>query len=137
MTNGRGIHPKAKTWRSFMPKRGNGGVPYQEDVDAFVQAAKAEPEIRQKVLSELREVSHSPIAILLGMLSAGLTSLGVIVAIVGKSVQSDADALLQLLYGVGGGVLAIVVLTFILLIWAQARTRHAQTWLRAYEDALP
>lgn len=124
-----------------MPKRGNGGVPQQLDVDRFVDAIRGKPELRQKVIGELRESAHEQAGLQLGMVVAAISIFAIILGLgpnpstslaQGGSVESfvtfvaSVVACLLVFFAVCTGVLTFV----------QGRTRHAISYLAAYEEGI-
>ena len=117
-----------------MPKRGNGGVPLIRDIVFFLEVARFNEKLRLKVLSELRERAHGAGSAAASIASLSLTTLAIAVTLVvnlgGTSLSGDLYIFLARAILVNFAFLGVV------LIWGQARARHAASWLAAYEDAL-
>jgi len=132
---------EAKAWRQYVSQWGNGGVPKQRDVEAFMRDTESNLELRQKVLGELRERAHGQASLQLGIVSAGLAVFAIFIGLTpapstwieqGVSVQEISTRYGQLI----GCVLAVFVIGLTTAVFHQQRARHATSYLAAYQEAL-
>lgn len=107
-------------WEQYMPKPGNGGVPTAVEVDAFVGAARANRELRVKVLSELRDRKDGTAATLFTIVTAVYAS-----AAVAFTDQFPLWPPFSVM---------VVALFGLVTIGAVRRKRHAATWYEAYTE---
>ncbi|MFP7834910.1 hypothetical protein [Marisediminicola sp. LYQ134] len=125
---------EALRWRSFMPRKGNGGVPTTYDVDRFLRETTNEPELELKVLSELRERALNAPADHLGVGAVGLATVAIVItsaaAISADGLPADAVVIYT------AAATSLFVLTTSVSLYTSGRARHAASWLAAYSDGL-
>lgn len=139
----RATPPEAAAWKSYMPQRGNGGVPTQREVDRYVQDASVAPELRQKVLGELRERSATGPELVLTMMTTTLAIFAVLATIVAAflsalATQNSAlalDASTSFYLALGIPALGVFFLGTVLATAQRLRRNHATSWLAAYSEA--
>lgn len=124
---------KARSWAVYMPRRGNGGVPLGSDVTQFLDDTRTNPALRLKVLSELRERACLNSATQFGIAACGLAALAILATII---VSVDGIDLAAVVSQYGISAVCLAILPGVLAIISDSRSRHANSWLAAYEDGL-
>jgi hypothetical protein len=136
---------EAEEWRCYMPRRGNGGVPQQQDVDLFMAATENNPELLQKVIGELRKRLQNRVVLQLGILAAGLTAITIVSSFLPKGSDliaqasagsTDVDFIIWIIAGTGIMVTFVYALGVYPAIYIQDRARHAESYFAAYKEAL-
>lgn len=125
-----------------MPQRGNGGVPTEREVVRYLRDTRRNPELRQKVLGELREVASEGPELLTNMVASAVAVLTVMATIAvavtapmlsDRSPGGEGTAVAYL-----GWIAVFVVVVFTvgiqLAILQKARARHAASWLAAFVE---
>lgn len=139
----RATPPEAAAWKSYMPQRGNGGVPTQRDVDRYIRDTSAARELRQKVLSELRERSAMGPELVMTMMTTTVAIFAVLATIVAAFLSALAsqdpavalDASTSFYLALGVPALGVFILGTALATAQRLRRNHAASWLAAYSEA--
>ena len=139
----RATPPAAAAWKSYMPQRGNGGVPTEREVLRYLRDTRRNRELRQKVLGELREVASEGPELLVNIVTSGLAVLTVLatiaVAVTAPMLSGQSGSAGDVALSYLGWIALFVVFVFIvgiqLAIFQKARARHAASWLAAYDEA--
>lgn len=126
-----------------MPQRGNGGVPTEREVRRYLTDTRRNAELRQKVLAELRERSGMEASLLVNSVIAGIAILAVFATVAAAATSAlavndagaGADAAIGVYTSLGRTAVAIFVIGIGAAIVRQGRSRHASSWLAAYEEA--
>lgn len=121
-------------WKKYMPKSGNYGTPTLAQVTTFVSKTKRNPELRLKVLSELRERTLGRDSFFFGLAAMALSTVAIIVTLVSSA--TNPGFAIQAVWIYGGSAFAIYASTAIFAIYSNSRSRHAMSWLSAYTDSL-
>lgn len=135
----RKVEPDAQDWKAYMPRWGNGGVPKQKEVNVFHSAITNKPELRQKVIGELRERAHGQSALQLSIVSAGLAVFAIFIGITPSpsdwiSQGADVQDFIGLFQGLMICIGAFFVVGMAQAVYLQQRARHAASYLAAYEE---
>ena len=123
----------ARLWKKYMSKRGNGGVPSCIDVEKFSIDTRSNPELRLKVLSELRERAHMGTSNLFGQAALSISALAIFATVLGSVVDQES---LVILFYFSGLALLIAISVPALAIVMDSKSRHATSWLAAYLEAI-